>query len=74
MARWPSGKAKVCKTFIGGSIPPRASNPKSMLLKQLTLQTSVEQEAQKSEQPSPYRAVGLNFISHFRLYLQNWLG
>jgi hypothetical protein len=50
MARWPSGKAKVCKTFIGGSIPPRASNPKSMLLKQLTLQTSVEQEAQKSEQ------------------------
>ncbi len=26
MARSPSGKAKVCKTFIGGSIPPRASN------------------------------------------------
>ena len=25
-ARSPSGKAKVCKTFIGGSIPPRASN------------------------------------------------
>ena len=24
-ARSPSGKAKVCKTFIGGSIPPRAS-------------------------------------------------
>ena len=24
--RSPSGKAKVCKTFIGGSIPPRASN------------------------------------------------
>ena len=26
LARSPSGKAKVCKTFIGGSIPPRASN------------------------------------------------
>jgi hypothetical protein len=26
VARSPSGKAKVCKTFIGGSIPPRASN------------------------------------------------
>src|SRR5580693_1128792 len=26
-ARSPSGKAKVCKTFIGGSIPPRASKP-----------------------------------------------
>jgi hypothetical protein len=26
MARSPSGKAKVCKTFTGGSIPPRASN------------------------------------------------
>src|ERR1700756_2399296 len=25
-ARSPSGKAKVCKTFIGGSILPRASN------------------------------------------------
>ena len=25
LARSPSGKAKVCKTFIGGSIPPRAS-------------------------------------------------
>lgn len=25
VARSPSGKAKVCKTFIGGSIPPRAS-------------------------------------------------
>src|SRR6516164_7919562 len=25
-ARSPSGKAKVCKTFIGGSSPPRASN------------------------------------------------
>ena len=25
-ARSPSGKAKVCKTFIGGSIPPRASS------------------------------------------------
>jgi hypothetical protein len=24
-ARSPSGKAKVCKTFIGGSTPPRAS-------------------------------------------------
>ena len=26
VARSPSGKAKVCKTFIGGSIPPRASS------------------------------------------------
>jgi hypothetical protein len=26
MARSPSGKARVCKTLIGGSIPPRASN------------------------------------------------
>jgi hypothetical protein len=25
VARWPSGKAKVCKTLIGGSIPLRAS-------------------------------------------------
>jgi hypothetical protein len=25
-ARSPSGKAEVCKTSIGGSIPPRASN------------------------------------------------
>ena len=25
VARSPSGKAKVCKTFIGGSIPLRAS-------------------------------------------------
>jgi hypothetical protein len=25
-ARSPSGKAMVCKTIIGGSIPPRASN------------------------------------------------
>jgi hypothetical protein len=25
-ARSPSGKAKVCKTFNGGSIPPRASS------------------------------------------------
>ena len=25
-ARSPSGKARVCKTLIGGSIPPRASN------------------------------------------------
>src|ERR1700733_14092959 len=25
-ARSPSGKEKVCKTFIGGLIPPRASN------------------------------------------------
>src|SRR6267142_1428237 len=25
VARSPSGKAKVCKTFIGGSIPPRDS-------------------------------------------------
>ena len=24
-ARWPSGKARVCKTLIGGSISPRAS-------------------------------------------------
>jgi hypothetical protein len=29
-ARSPSGKAKVCKTFIGGSIPPRASNFSSL--------------------------------------------
>ena len=29
VARSPSGKAKVCKTFIGGSIPPRASNLRS---------------------------------------------
>ena len=28
-ARSPSGKAKVCKTFIGGSIPPRASKAAS---------------------------------------------
>ena len=28
-ARSPSGKAKVCKTFIGGSIPPRASKVSS---------------------------------------------
>src|ERR1700674_1199520 len=40
-ARSPSGKAKVCKTFIGGSIPPRASHPKSMSLKRLTLLASV---------------------------------
>jgi hypothetical protein len=25
-ARSPSGKARACKAFIGGSIPPRASN------------------------------------------------
>ena len=25
VARSPSGKARVCKTLIGGSIPPRAS-------------------------------------------------
>jgi hypothetical protein len=25
-ARSPSGKAEVCKTSIGGSIPPRASS------------------------------------------------
>jgi hypothetical protein len=25
-APWPSGKAEVCKTFIGGSSPPGASN------------------------------------------------
>ena len=25
MARSPSGKARVCKTLNGGSIPPRAS-------------------------------------------------
>jgi hypothetical protein len=28
-ARSPSGKAEVCKTSIGGSIPPRASNIRS---------------------------------------------
>ena len=30
-ARSPSGKAKICKTFIGGSIPPRASKFAAMI-------------------------------------------
>ena len=37
-ARSPSGKAKVCKTFIGGSIPPRASN---LFLKQIVIVSAI---------------------------------
>ena len=31
-APWPSGKAEVCKTFIGGSSPPGASISLNLLL------------------------------------------
>ena len=31
-APWPSGKAEVCKTFIGGSSPPGASIFLNLLL------------------------------------------
>src|SRR5271169_1486197 len=41
-ARSPSGKAKVCKTFIGGSIPPRASNVFRPLNSNLVRRTKLE--------------------------------
>jgi hypothetical protein len=47
-ARSPSGKAKVCKTFIGGSIPPRASKiPFSFRKSRVILRQSGLQESAK---------------------------
>ena len=44
-ARSPSGKAKVCKTFIGGSIPPRASNSISLEFEQATIHSLFDNRA-----------------------------
>ena len=55
MARSPSGKAKVCKTFIEGSIPSRASNLSEVAVEQNTLLSPSQQTGRTSLLEVPYR-------------------